>query len=1073
MIHTPDQRVRVFVSSTLQELAAERMAAREAISQLRLTPVMFEIGARPHPPQDLYRSYLEQSDVFLGIYWQSYGWVAPGASVSGIEDEYELAGDRPRLIYVREPAPGRDPQLELLLDRIRSDGRASYKRFDTAESLATLLLDDVALLMSERFQGSGGDGRSSLGTLTFLFADIERSTRLIEQLGEEYDELVHTYHGLVEAAVTGRVGRVESRAGDGAFCVFSDAVAAVEAAVDVQRSLSGRRWSSGVEVMARIGIHTGSARELPEGYVGIDVHRAARVGEAAQGGQIILSSTTAALVGDHAQRCGWKLATVGDFDLRGLSHPERLSQLFVPDVDTLSTPLRARRLGSSAVPTSMTSLVGREVELSEVERLLNSPEIRLVTLTGPGGIGKTRMAMAVARSVTDRFADGVGWVALDGVTEPERVPAAIAASLGLIDSGSQPVVDTVAEYLTDKDMLIVLDNFEHVLAAAAVVRGLLERAPGTKVLVTSRSPLRLRGEHELPVGVLAYPAEDAIGDETSYPAVELFIDRAKAANPHLVIDSKRIESIAALTAQLDGLPLAIELAAARTRYLDPQALATRITSLLDLLSRGAQDMPERHRTMRETIKWSARLLSDDARRLFRRLAVFRSNPTFESVVAVANWDGAIGGDPLAALEGLADVGLIGIESTHGRPEPAVSMLRVVREYASEELVAKGELEQMKHAHAAHFLGVVEEAAPYLWTPQRGSWIAHLERQQRDIAEAFVFLAAGADPSGAWRMAAAIGPFLRGPSGRAALPLIEAAGITGTAVIPPGVSELTAGIALQSTGAAILATGDYGACLPPLQRSVELLTASGAQRDLARTRAYLGLAGISIGDPSAMTNLAAARISGDELADLPAFAIASAYSGEVAAALGDFDGAREFVRRAEERCRAVDDRWLLGLTLTVSGNLAMVSDRIDEAIVIAEEAYALMAVEQPVVSGWPLIGLAYCHMIRDEWDLAHKYFEQSVELGRRVGNKSIVLSGLIGLGGVTAAEGDAERGVRIVGAADTIRAALGFQHWSVGVRMIDKVEELIAESGDPAQIEAARRAGNRLSYEEVLALAVPA
>jgi hypothetical protein len=210
MIRTPDQRVRVFVSSTLQELASERAAARDAIAQLRLTPVMFELGARPHPPQDLYRSYLEQSHVFVGVYWQSYGWVAPGAAVSGIEDEYDLAGDRPRLIYVKESAAERDPELDRLLDRIRHDGKVSYKPFDTAETLAGLLLDDLALLVSEQFQASDDSGRLSSGTLTFLFADLERSTQLLEELGEAYSELIRSYHGLVEEAVAdgGDVSRI-------------------------------------------------------------------------------------------------------------------------------------------------------------------------------------------------------------------------------------------------------------------------------------------------------------------------------------------------------------------------------------------------------------------------------------------------------------------------------------------------------------------------------------------------------------------------------------------------------------------------------------------------------------------------------------------------------------------------------------------------------------------------------------------------------------------------------------------------------------------------------------------------
>ena len=1071
MIRTPDQRVRVFVSSTLQELAAERVAARDAIAQLRLTPVMFELGARPHPPQDLYRSYLEQSDVFVGIYWQSYGWVAPGSNVSGIEDEYQLAGERPRLIYVKEPAVEREPDLDRLLDLVRRDGKVSYKSFDTAKTLAGLLVDDLSLLMSERFQTRDETGRLSGGTLTFLFADMEHSTQLLEQLGEQYSTLLGTYLGLIEGAATRRGGRVESRAGDGVFCVFADAVAAVEAAVEMQRSLVGRTWPGGVEVRVRIGIHTGSARELPEGYVGIDVHRAARVGEAAQGGQIILSSATAALTDDHVSRQGWSLRALGDFDLRGLSLAEKLFRLSVPGIGASVAPPRARKIDASRAPTAMTSLVGRRRDLQELAVVLDQREARLVTLTGTGGIGKTRLAMEVVQSVGGRFRDGVGWVELDAVSDPGLVPDTIAAALGLFDGGRQSVVDTVAEYLSDKEMLIVLDNFEQVIEAGPIVTTLLDRAPGVTVLVTSRAPLRVRGEQEVPVGVLAYPGTGAFGDERSYPAVELFIERAKAANPNLVVDSDRLESISALTAQLDGLPLAIELAAARTRYFDPQTLASGISSLLDLLSRGAQDMPERHRTMRATISWSERLLGETTRRLFRRLAVFRADPTLESVLAVTNWDGAIGPDPLSDLERLADVGLIKLESTHDRPAPQVSMLHVVREYALAELEARGELESTERSHAAHFLQMVEEAAPYLWKPQRGTWLAHLERNQADIATAFTAMAAAGDLSGAWRLAAALGPFifLRGPYSQA-LRLLAEAGITADAELPEGVSELTAGVALQSAGAATFLTGDFAAALAPLRRSVELLTSSGDLRELARTRAYLGLAGISTGDPSTMVDLATARISGDELGDLPAFAIASAFSGEVAAALGDFEGAWEFLKVSEARCREADDRWLLGLTLIVSGSLAIVTGDVDRALEITEEAYAILATEQPGVAGWPLVGLAFCRMVRDEFDVAEKYFDQSIAVGRRVGDKTIVLSGLIGLAGVAAAMRDVERAGRLIGASDAIRAALGYQLWSATAKMYEKVQTLIADSGDPDTLERARAAGGRLSYEEALALA---
>ncbi len=1069
-IRTPEQRVRVFVSSTLQELADERAAARDAITRLHLTPVMFELAARPHPPQDLYRSYLDQSDVFVGIYWQSYGWVAPGATVSGIEDELMAAGERPRLIYVKEPAPARERALGEMLERIIENGRVSFRSFGTPESLGELLVDDLALLVSERFH-AGSEAGLSAGTLTFLFADVEGSTPLLEELGDDYTEVVQRYHATVGEAIGRQGGRLESRAGDGVFAVFADAAAAVEAAVEIHRVLSAQSWPRGVAVRARTGIHTGLAVAQKEGYVGLDVHRAARVGDAAQGGQILVSSATAALLADEARTRGWTLRDLGEFDLRGLSRPERISQVLAEGVHDEPAPPRARRLGASRAPTPITSLVGRRRELEELEDLLTRPQVRLITLTGAGGIGKTRLAMEVVRSVSPRFADGVGWVELDTVTQPALVADAIARALGLIDTGRQAILDTVADFLSDKEMLVVLDNFEQVAEAAPLVTELLDRAPQLTVLVTSRAPLRVRAEQELPVGVLPYPEDGAFGDETSYAAVELFIDRARAANPHLILDSDRLESIAQITSQLDGLPLAIELAAARTRYLDPRAVAGRMDSLLDLLTRGARDLPERHRTMRETIGWSERLLDGSTRRLFRRLAVFRSPPSIDAVAAVTNWDESIRADLLAELETLADVGLIGLRAPSLGDEPQVSMLRVVREYALNELAANDEVDATFRAHADYFLQLVDEAGPQLWSPQRRALLDLLEHHQADIGAALETLSSANETAAIWKLAAGIGLYvvLRGPHGQA-VRMMKELGIVPTAV-PPGVPDLVAGRALQSAGAVQFITGDFIGSLPYLRKSVDLLAASGATREMARAMAYFGIAGISTGDPSTMVELASARARGEELGDLPAFALAGTFAAEVASALGDRDGALELLRSVEAACRSAGDQWLLGLALMGKGSLLIVTDDFVSAIAVTEECEALLSVEHPSVLGWPQVGLAYCHLRTDAADVARKYFGDAIATGRRTGDRTVVLGGLLGLAGVAACEGDGDLGGRLLGAAEAVQESMGYQLWSATEHMYRWVVSSLVDTFGPDEIERAKAEGHRLTYEESLALAL--
>ena len=328
----------MFVSSTLTELAPERQAVKAAINTLRLTPIMFEAGARPHPPADLYRSYLEQSDVFVAIYGQSYGWVSPDSDISGIEDEFFRSGSLPRLIYVKEPASERDSRLTQLLDRIQSDGNVSFRPFQSAEELSELLRDDLAVLITERFHGRPGETEIQSQTLTLLFADLAGSTPLLQQLGDSYQPLLRTYHDVVTTATEGHGGRVENIEGDGFFSVFGLPLDALDAAHQIQTRLIAAEWPDGAAPKCRIGIHTGTATRTDEGYVGLDVHRAARIGAAAQGGQVLVSSTTSLLVEDQVGQRGWQLVDLGSFILTGISRSERISRVDFLDVPLVLTP---------------------------------------------------------------------------------------------------------------------------------------------------------------------------------------------------------------------------------------------------------------------------------------------------------------------------------------------------------------------------------------------------------------------------------------------------------------------------------------------------------------------------------------------------------------------------------------------------------------------------------------------------------------------------------------------------------------------------------------------------------------
>lgn len=546
-IRTPDQRLRVFVSSTLGELAEERRAVRAAIERLRLTPVMFELGARPHPPRELYRAYLEQSHVFVGIYWQRYGWVAPGEEVSGLEDEYRLAGSRPRLLYLKRPAPAREERLGRLVADFVADDQASYHYFRDAEELAELVADDLAVLLTERFHDESGPGEG---------------------------------------------------------------------------------------------------REP------------------------------------------------------------------VP-------------LPPAPVPTTPT--VGRRAAVAEAVDLLGG-ERRLVTLTGPGGIGKTRLALETAARIA-ASGTAVGYVALADADDVGTALHALAPALGASRPEGGDLRERLVERLRGRDVVLVLDNLEQVLEIGPVLADLLERLPGLRVLATSRRALRVRAEAELPVRPLTLPSVDAGPEEVAASAaVRLFLDRASATAPDVAeVD---LPVVAEICRRLDGLPLAIELAAARVRVLPPAVLLDQLGASLDVLGPGARDLPARQRTLRATLEWSVGLLSPPERRFLEDLSVFAGGWTLAAAQEVAD----PGLDVLEGTAALLDHGLVVGRYAAGG-EPRFTMLRTVRTFAAGELSARADAEAARRRHLAWVRRLGEQAQPYLCGPGQREWLARIDPETANIAEA--------------------------------------------------------------------------------------------------------------------------------------------------------------------------------------------------------------------------------------------------------------------------------------------------------------------------------------------------
>ena len=529
------------------------------------------------------------------------------------------------------------------------------------------------------------------GTVTFLLTDVEGSTALWEQAPEPMRAALARHDALFEAAVAEHKGiHIRPRGeGDSRFAVFAGAADAVEAALAVQRAFLAETWPTPRPIRVRTGVHTGEA-ELRDGdYYGSAVNRCARIRAIGHGGQTLLSEATAALVRDSLpDQTG--LVDLGEQRLKDLARPERVFQLTGPGTATEFPPLVSLDARPHNLPVQPTPLIGRQHEIEAVRALLARQDVRLVTLSGPGGTGKTRLSLQAAADSIDDFQDGAFFVELAPISDPALVVPAIAQVVGLQDVGGRTDLNALVDFLRDRRQLLLLDNFEQILAAAPIVADLLGAAPGLKVLVTSRAVLRLRGEHELPVPPLGLPEPEhrSLAQElASYPAIVLFSQRATAARPGFALTDENALAVTDICRRLDGLPLAIELAAARVKLLAPQAMLARLERRLPLLTGGARDLPERQRTLRDTIAWSYDLLDESERRLFRRLAVFVGGCTVEAAEAIGSVDGEPGADVFDGIASLVDKSLL---RQHDGPdgEPRFTMLETIREFGLEQLASR-------------------------------------------------------------------------------------------------------------------------------------------------------------------------------------------------------------------------------------------------------------------------------------------------------------------------------------------------------------------------------------------------
>jgi predicted ATPase len=897
-IKTPDQKLRVFISSTIDELAEERKIAREAINKLRLIPVLFELGARPHPPRELYRAYLEQSQIFIAFYWNSYGWIAPDMDISGVEDEFNLSEGKPRLIYVKEPSPGRQSRLAELLAKIQKTDSACYKKFSNSRQLRELLENDLAILLSERFQGD-----------------------------------------------------------------------------EIKKDRPGEKVKSNL-------------------------------------------------------------------------------------------------------PIIRDSIIGRENELRSLQEMISNPEVGLITVTGAGGTGKTRLSLQLLRDIKDDFNDGPYFVSLASVTDPKLVPATIALEIGLIDNGKQPILDTLLEYLNDKKTVLPLDNFEQITDAAIIVSSILGKCPLLKIIVTSRTPLYLRGEHIFPLSPLSNP--DSQTDASvlhEYPAIQLFMQRANEVNPHLVWDSKNLEAVSAICKHLDGLPLAIELAAARSKFFPPILLLAKMKKMLDVLSQGPKDLPLRQQTMRATIDWSINLLDEAHQRFFRRLSVFNDSWTLETADAIANQDQQ-SQDVAEMTEKLIDFGLVQSYSwklDDEETEIRFRMLQPVKEYGSEIFSTNAESQKIRNLHAKYFIEKSTESQALAWSlcpPKIMSWF---DVEYENLRQAFSTSSQNNDLMACWQIIGNLDHYwVRHGGFGEAFEWMKSANVNVNDEEDEGykdqINPEIRAHAYWVAGILRYFAGHYEMSLAMLEQSARIFANVNNITNLARAKAYIGLVKLNLGDTTG-NDLAEAIEFGQKSNDILTVLLASSFMSEVYMARGEYEKATIFLDETENK--ANEFQIMLGIAVVSQQKANLYYQR---NLFLPAIDYFIKSIDQftesgfAILNGWNFINLAGSYTELHDYAEAKKYLEKGLENARTRGEKPMMIVVMIYYVRLYIATGNEGKAVRIYSAIETLKSQhVTFGEWSTHKKVLERLNTEISPLLSERMFADEQEQGRKLGLEQLIRL----
>jgi predicted ATPase/class 3 adenylate cyclase len=805
------------------------------------------------------------------------------------------------------------------------------------------------------------------GEITLLFTDIDGSTRLLHELGDAYAAVLAEHRRQIRGAVRRHAGVEVDTQGDAFFIAFAQARDAVAAAADAQRSLA-----SGA-VRVRMGLHTGRPTLTEEGYVGIDVHLGARIAAAGHGGQVVLSRATVEALGTAAE----PVSDLGEHRLKDISEPVWLYQLKAPGLTADFPPIRT--ISNTNLPTPTRRLVGRNSELEHVCERIRSGEARLLTLTGAGGIGKTRLAVQAGLELVEHFPNGVFFVGLAPLVEAEFVVSTIAQTLGVRESPGESMLDTLAEHLRMRRLLLVLDNLEHVLAAAGDIAELVAAAPELSVIATSREPVRVSAEHEHPVA----PLDNAA-------AIELFCDRAHAVFPEFSAD----EATEQVCRRLDGLPLAIELAAARVRVLPPRSMLAKLDHRLALLIGGSRDLPERQRTLRAAIDWSYELLDDSERDLFRTLSVFAGGCGLDAAERVC------GADTLV-LESLVQKSLV-LQRPDGAGLARFWMLATIREYARDRLAEAGELATLERRHAAHMLDLAETAESHLLGHGQVEWLQRLGQEIDNIRAAVSAALSAGDVAVALRITSALIDFWDTRGAYAEVRGWLDDGLSRATECPPGVRAK----ATLAAGLAAFQAGDVDEARTLTSAGLDLAREAGDERVTSRVLSQLAAIAMLEGAFERTVELgesgrdAAAR-SGDDA--MQAFALNMVAIGKYE--LGDTEEAGALFEESATLLRSAGDLRDLALLYGNLGSAALLSNDYARARRLYESALALseeLGDRGRLPSHHQAMGVAA--LLDGSLDEAAAHLSVALVDGRQVGDIPTVIGALHAVAGLAAARG---------------------------------------------------------------------